>query len=513
MKLNLVSSSKLEIIINSILAASFLIFFIMNTMIFSEMELIELKLFKIKQHNFFSIFKIEDFNILMRLKKIIYIILYILSGLEFSVLYINIIYLIIHPFIGLKLIFVVNISHYSLILLKIVVQGKRPFWDFEIKKLTEEKECKLDYASPSIPLFFITFLYLYIIINIKKLKKEKFKLLTKFLIFVIHFIIVFFIIAILSSLHDEYFHQLIFSAILGYILICFLLMKDKNIHIYIFKTLKNKYNARRNKIIICFYITGLTIITLILTTFISERKLDLIRRKLKNCNQIKLLGKKESIKDLGYIFGIAGAVWGSTFTLQLKISKWWGKGSRISTSIKKIIIILISNGSFIALKQFLSNSIEHIGLNFILSIIFNFSQNFLTFGVIPLLFEKFGLLQSTEKKNNNSKTPDIEDEQIILFKTSLFREEKENNDDTFVVVNKEVKKVDVNQEKNDETKNDDNNNQLNKNKGEENTEIIYDKKKEGKKEIYENSDLVENVQNFNEEDEDLYLEGIINKNN
>ena len=258
----------------------------MNTILFSKMESIELKLFKIKHQNFFSIIKIEDFDILMRLKKVIYIVLDILSGLEFSVLYINIIYLIIHPFIGLKLIFVVNISHYFLLLLKIIVQANRPFWDIGIKKLIEKEGVKVDYASPSIPLFFITFLYLYTIINIKKLKKEKFKLLTKFFIFFIHFIIVFFIIAILSLFHDEYFHQLIFSTILGYIVICFLLMKDKNIHIYIFKTLKNKYNARRDKIIICFYITGLTIITLILTTFISERKFDMIRIKLKNCKDL-----------------------------------------------------------------------------------------------------------------------------------------------------------------------------------------------------------------------------------
>ena len=82
-----------------------------------------------------------------------------------------------------------------------------------------------------------------------------------------------------------------------------------------------------------------------------------------------------------------------------------------------------------------------------------------------------------------------------------------------MVINKEVKKVNVNQEKNDDAKNADKNDQLNKNEGDENTEIICDKKKEGKKGIYENSDLVENVQNFNEEDEDLYLEGITNKNN
>ena len=43
--------------------------------------------------------------------------------------------------------------------------------------------------------------------------------------------------------------------------------------------------------------------------------------------------------------------------------------------------------------------IEQRGLNFILSIIFNFSKNFLTFGVIPLLLEKFGQILISEVRD------------------------------------------------------------------------------------------------------------------
>ena len=70
----------------------------------------------------------------------------------------------------------------------------------------------------------------------------------KIILFFIHFLLTFSVIIILGEILDEYFHQLIFTTILGYILICILLAKDKNIHNFIFQSLKNIYNARKNKI-------------------------------------------------------------------------------------------------------------------------------------------------------------------------------------------------------------------------------------------------------------------------
>jgi magnesium-transporting ATPase (P-type) len=182
--------------------------------------------------------------------------------------------LILHHFIGLKLIFVVNISHYSLILLKIIIQGHRPLWDLRNRKLLKETSCMTDYASPSLFLFFIFFFYLYSIISIQKLKKQKIQLIPRIFIFLIHSILTFGILIMISSTLNEYFHQLIFTIILGYILICLLLAKDKKIHNFIFQTLKNIYNARRYKIKTFFYVIGLIIITLISSYFIDENDLD-----------------------------------------------------------------------------------------------------------------------------------------------------------------------------------------------------------------------------------------------
>ena len=248
-KLKLTKKSKVNLTISIILVILFSIFFILSILIHSKLESIELKLYKNRENYFFPIIYLDnDIDTYKIFRNTTDIILEILSDLEFLIIYINIIYLILHPFIGLKLIFVVNISHYSLILLKIIIQGHRPLWDLRNRKLLKETSCMTDYASPSLFLFFIFFFYLYSIISIQKLKKQKIQLIPRIFIFLIHSILTFGILIMIGSTLNEYFHQLIFTIILGYILICLLLAKDKKIHNFIFQTLKNIYNARRYKI-------------------------------------------------------------------------------------------------------------------------------------------------------------------------------------------------------------------------------------------------------------------------
>ena len=290
---------------------------------------------------------------------------------------------------------------------------------------------------------------------------------------------------------DEFFHQLIFSSILGYILICFLLAKDKNIHNFIFQTLKNIYNARKYKIKIFFYITGLLIITLIASFFIDENNIYSIKQKLKNCKDVKLFGIKESLKDLNYLFNIVGAVWGSSFTLDKKLRKWWEKSSK-AILIIRLIIIIIFNGAFMTLKYFLPKLIIDAEFNFVINILINFLQNFLTFGIIPLILDRFGLIS-----NDN------------LFRPSIFKKEK---DDEIIILNTENKEEDKKENENEKNENDKEENAKinikNENDKNEKDENINQKNKEENKKIYGDSNLVENVQNEDEEEGYLYLEGI-----
>ena len=120
------------------------------------------------------------------------------------------------------------------------------------------------------------------------------------------------------------------------------------------------------------------------------------------------------------------------------------------------------------------------------------------------------------KKNDEINNINNEDDQLILFKNSIFKEEKEKGDDGFVILDKERKKSDHYEEKEKDKYKNIVKEEIKPNQEEEveENEFIYNKNKEENGEIYGNSNLVENVQNLEEEEEEyLYLEGIEEENN
>ena len=422
-----------------------------------------------------------------------------------------------------------NLSHYFLILLKIILKGHRPLWDFTNNELIEESLCKNDYASPAVYLFFCSFFSLYSIFSIKLLQKKTFSCLSKFLMFFFHFIFIGIIIILLGVMLDEYLHQLVFTIILGFILLCFLLEKDKRIHNFIFKALKNIYNTRIYKMKIFFNVIGLVVLTIISLFFIDENESNVIKQTLKKINSctdedFQNFGIKQSFIDLSYIFGVVGAFWGASFTVESNIGKWWGSSSK-GIFIIKVLSIILFNIIFI-LAKYLSPYLFNIyELNFVLSSLINFLQYFCLFGIIPLFLDKMKLIEKKRKLRKNSGSikksiRDEEDDNVILFKTSIFRDEKRKKEDEgFVVLDKEVKKRSMlfdKKEEDDKIKNktdkEKDNEKLNISDNDNEEEvIIYDKSDEEKEEIYGPSPLVENVHNIEEEEEyNLYLEGMNN---
>ena len=529
MKLKLTKKSKLTLALRTIIITLFLMFFAMSTTIYSKLESIELKLYNRKKYYFFSLLFSDDLMLSKKYKTIVDDIITIIAGLNSLTVYTSIVYLIFHPFIGLKLVFVVNISHYFLILIKIILQAHRPFWDLTNEEINEESLCKNDYASPSIDLFFCCFLSLYSIISLKLLQKKKFQFLQKILLFLFHFIFIGILILILGVALDEYLHQLIFTIILSFVFICFLLEYDKRIHNSIFKFLKNVYNTRIYKMKIFFYIMGIIILTIISLYFIEENNINTIKQKIKDiksCSdeEFKNFGIKRSFNDLSYIFGVVGAFWGASFTVEKNIGKWWG-GVPKKISIIKVISIIIVNTIFLLLKYCLPFLFNNYEFNFVLGGILNYLQYFCSFGMIPLFLQYMELIEKKKLKKNDGNInlkksiKDEEDDDVILFRTSIFKDEKQKGDDEgFVILDKEVRKKSKNFEESkekEEKKNNINEIEIEKlslsksdDENEENV-MIYDKRENEKEEIYDPSPLVENVHKLEDEEEyNLVLEGL-----
>ena len=145
-KLKLTKKSKMTLVLRTLIITLFLPFFAMSIIIYSKLESIELKLYNNKNYYFFSLIFPNDLNLSLKFKKYVDKVILIIAGLNTLTVYNTIIYLSFHPFIGLKLVFVVNISHYFLILIKIILKAHRPFWDITNDKINEESLCKNDYA-------------------------------------------------------------------------------------------------------------------------------------------------------------------------------------------------------------------------------------------------------------------------------------------------------------------------------------------------------------------------------
>ena len=270
---------------------------------------------------------------------------------------------------------------------------------------------------------------------------------------------------------------------------------------------------------------GIIVLTIISLNFIDENDLNSIKQKVKNISSctdenFKNFGIKKSFNDLSYIFGVIGAFWGASYTVEKNIGKWWGVSSK-QIFIIKVISIIIVNTFFIFLKYLLPKLFDNYEINFIINSILNFFQNFFSFGMIPLFLQHMELIEKKKlKKYDSNLKKSIKDEEdddnVILFKTSIFKDEKQKGDDEgFVILDKEiVKKSQIKEEKkieenkiNNETENE--NEKLSKSDDEEN-EIIYDKKEEEKDVIYSPSPLVENVHKLDDDEEEynLVLEGM-----
>ena len=467
-KTKLTNKSKTLLILKTILITLVCFFFPFEYVVSHKLEKIEIKLYQNNEYFFYSIIFKKDTMASLYFQRVIDYLMEIIGGTYSIIVYISFIYLIYHPFIGLKLVFVINISHFILVITKIFLQGHRPFWDFESK----DNICKNDYANPSRSLFFSSFFFLYAIISIKLVQKYKITICQKLTIFFWYITFICILTIFIGGSITVYFHQLIYTILISMILLCVLIEYDKNIHNFIFKALKNIYNTRIYKMKIFFYIIGVFCVSIITVYyFIDENEANSIKQVLgreSNCKEsdIESFGIRKSMSELNYIFGVVGAFWGASFTVEKNIGKWWGENNS-KTYFLKILSIFIVNGVFI-LVQIIFTSYSNINeLVFIINAILNFLQYFCLFGILPFFWE---FIKITEKKKedlfNDNNQLDSNEEETMIFRTSIFRNEKQNDDDGFVVINKEkirkqpvksegIKKLVEGQEKNknDETDN------------------------------------------------------------
>ena len=330
-----------------------------------------------------------------------------------------VLYIIFHPFIALKMIYIVCIMLYIISISKCFYQSYRPLWEEDIGGNSENDiiECETSFSNPSGSIFIIHFYFLYSIFCIKDFyqKYKKMKIITKIILFIIYLGIVIFgyIFLLLYKLH--YLHEMVFTNVITMILVCLLIDLDKKIHRKFFNSTKTIFKTRKNKIKSFIFCLGLMFLAILLYNFISSKNsLFSVENKLAmndSCSQSQKeeIGMKSTFNDIPYIFCMMGAFWGACFTIENNPGEWWyqpliinenelskiniGTLNIIKEKINILEILLLILKSIIIIIVFILiwfgfYKIPYISFefNFFISSVKYFVINFICTGIMPIIF-------------------------------------------------------------------------------------------------------------------------------
>ena len=507
-KIILSPKSKINVILRTMIISLCCFFFPFEAIVNNRLQQIEFQLYV--ENNFFSFLFSTKLMNSQEFHSFIDILMKIIGTSDSIMVIISIIYLNFHPFIGLKLILISSITQYFIIMLQILFQAHRPFWDLE----EFETICRNTYPNPSSRLFVSSFFYLYAIISFNLLKKKKFLPIQKFFISIFYIIILIALLIMFGGIYLLYLHQIIYTFVISIVVIALLIDFDTKIHNFIFNSLKNVYNTRLYKMKIFFYICGLFFGGFISLYFIEENDINKIKDKIyqnSNCSDedLEMFGIKQSLLNISFLSGVIGAFWGAAFTVEKKVGKWWSESS-LKISIIKLIYIGIICAIFILAKYYIKIIKSKFELYFALEIILDFLESYCIFGPLPLFFQYMGFnehytTKSYEKINVNLR----EENEIQFFRATIFEDEKKGKkNDGYVVIDRNEKKNLIEDKENEE--NEEDINKIYKNENDNNIENINEEKEEkDNNEIYQpTSMIIKNLRRHEEEEGDFefYIE-------
>jgi len=505
-KIILSTKSKINVFLRAMIISLCCFFFPFEAIVDNRLQQIEFQLYV--ENKFLSFLLPKELVNSQSFYSFIDYLMKIIGTSDSIMVIISIIYLNFHPFIGLKLILISSITQYFVIMLQILFQAHRPYWDLE----EFETICRNTYPNPSSRLFYSSFFYLYAIISFNLLKKKKFSLIQKFFISFFYIIILGVLLIMFGGIYLLYLHQIVYTFVISIVVIALLIDLDTKIHNFIFNSLKNVYNTRLYKMKIFFYICGLFFGGFISLYFIEENDINKIKDKISQnskCSDddLKMFGIKQGLLNMSFLSGVVGAFWGASFTVEKKVGKWWSKTS-IKISIIKLIYVGIICTIFILTKYYIEILKSKFELYFALEIILDFLESYCIFGPLPLFFQHLGFNDNYTTKNYEKINVNLREEnEIQFFRATIFEDEKKGKkNDGYVVIDRNENKNLIENKENEE----DINKIYNNNENEKNNDnIIEEKEEKDNNEIYQpTSMIIKNLRKHEEEEGDFefYIE-------
>jgi hypothetical protein len=272
-------------------------------------------------------------------------ILFLLGDKDMYMIYSVIFYSFIHPFTALKVIFATHSTEFLIVLLRCLFQNQRPKWNSD---KAPEFLCPVSYSNPSLHSFFFSFYIIYLTLSMLLLKRKRErrvvrKVLFSFILFM--FLLIFGCILLINRLN--YMYQIIFSFTMSLVFICVCVDLEVNIHNFLHHSIKNVFQIRRNKIKLFILIIAVNILGIMIYTLLTDDALIELQKLLsqwKECKSyINQIGLRATFLESTYSFGIIGAFWGVSLTVENNCGRWW-INTFPNLLIKGLVIIGFSTG-------------------------------------------------------------------------------------------------------------------------------------------------------------------------
>lgn len=370
-------------------------------------------------------------------------ILYLFADRDMILLYNGLIYMTSHPFIAMKIVFVIHFAEFFLVIMRCLYQAFRPIW-YAKEYITNL--CMTSYANPSMHFFLLTFFYIYVCISFHIFNKKKKKLsFVKKILFMAIFIMVFIFFGMITIIKRiNYLYQLIFALNISLVMIVIFLDLENLVHNYIFKSLKNIYKIRKHKIRLFLITLSMNTLSIFIFNFIQNENVELVytnSSQNNHCTPSNLmnLGLKSTFNGITFNYGLIGAYYGVALTIERNCGVWWITNSKQSLVIKLIITILFGSGYIFLFGLYESTSFE---FNYFMFSIKYFLFNYIMMGWLPIIFEYCHL--NKRLNYEYKKKPTLFSHSYLLYNDEKISNARENEkkklySETILVENLEAK--------------------------------------------------------------------------
>lgn len=463
-KKNLTKGSKFELTLRIILYSLIIIFIPLSYMVKTSFDEIE------KDYIFRNMKDLATNDQLKQRENNIFFYYRIIHDKDFLLGVSMMLYMILHPFIAIKIIFSSSFFYFIINVIKCFSQPKRPLWEImNFSDINDIVDCETSFSNPCEEICFISLYYLYTMFCIRAFyfKYKRMSWVIKIFTLIIYLGLIFLEYYFLLIYKLNYLHEITFSNMLILVFICILIDFDDKYQKKLFDSTKNLFKTRKNKIKILFFVFALFSISILIYNFILPNKIlfETIEKLSHNdsCSkeQKENFGMKMTLLYMPYIFAILGSFWGACLTLEFNPGEWWYQPLIINTEEMEQYIkdnddlnvdkIKPSEVIFLIIKSILTfgvyfavwmafNQIPFITFesNLMIGCIKYFFLTFICCGILPILF---GLLHMNKKfvdifENPNDELFKNEKWHKNLFVMSLFANYQEKAKYSFIYLKK-----------------------------------------------------------------------------